>query len=990
MSPIKRLVCFSTLVVLVAASGAYAQIGTINSAVVTPRVFNDVPGATFTPVNNYPALISFSEQDVSQAAGFANRDLWQFSNTGGTSAYQFQNGNYFQASFDLMLTGSPIAPRKEAGFLFSTVNDGDIQFIVNTDGHEVVQFGGISFYSFNASNGITYNSGDTIHLGLTYFLDANGKNALQFFANGTSSPVFEFGTNVGSGALDIGDGSTLGAYFQISNDPNNPTNSGTALFQNISFIPLSPTNYDVFLPVYQVTQAGVTATQASSLASSLNIPASLVTLSNGLVSFIDPTNYVAVPTTPVTNATIVSNLVAQTANQYPAIPISVQAINFSALSNLTVLDGSSALNSASSALGSSQLSPQFGTPAIEHTTFTVFYTNDSNIVISNSLPLDTAVNYQFFDPNGYPLVGPGAQVQLNYGATGNVTRLLYAARQLTPGPASVQLMSASQASNRVASLFPPNAHINLQVVYFCPPFLPVPVCPACPPPPWNPTNIIPWYSCTGTIDETNPVSGTVSPLTLMTQLIPATDDPNFVPSANLSASAPQGTQVVASVVATGGTAPYSYLWSGSDPATSTNVGASIAYTPTIRVGKPPLIIILSGASVTVSWPYPSTGFILESTTNLVPSAWSQVTSPVQTNSDVNSVTVLHTGRAQFFRLRLASQTLAVTETVTVTVTDANGVSAQATQSVAAQGVPIEATQDPAIDWGCESPYDPGLGSNDRASWQTGMIGNPGAGSQRFCWTGRSSWPGDFIEPPTPGVLPARPWIYGDADFSNWGVNSANIVLYIGHGNPNAISFIIYNYGSCGYVNPISVLWEPYYQQIYNAAVKMPNTCAGAGINYSVPNFIGSWRNSGPTVNDNLYWLCLLSCEVLQDYDAASKGAWTRWGPAFNGVHILTGFHSLAGAGTGFPNRFAYDMLHVGGVYPLTIQKAWFDAAAARGTGTPAAMGPIHWYPPLFGVSWGVWDFNDHYWGKGFVGPTIPRSQINGWWYIKGTGPVTFH
>src|ERR1039457_5548256 len=98
MSSIKRLVCFFTLVVLVAASGAYAQIGTINSAVVTPRVFNDVPGATFTPVNNYPALISFSEKNVSQATGFANRDVWQFSNTGGTSAYHFQNGNYFQAS----------------------------------------------------------------------------------------------------------------------------------------------------------------------------------------------------------------------------------------------------------------------------------------------------------------------------------------------------------------------------------------------------------------------------------------------------------------------------------------------------------------------------------------------------------------------------------------------------------------------------------------------------------------------------------------------------------------------------------------------------------------------------------------------------------------------------------------------------------------------------------------------------------------------------
>ena len=228
-----------------------------------------------------------------------------------------------------------------------------------------------------------------------------------------------------------------------------------------------------------------------------------------MVSFIDPTNYVAVPTTPVTNPTVVSNLVAQTVNQYPAIPISVEAINLTALSNLTVLADNSALNSAYSALGSSGLTPQFGTQAVDHAVLTVFYTNDSNIVISNSRPLDTAVIYQFEDPNGYPLVGPGAQVQVNYGATGNVTRLIYAARQLTPGP-SVQLMSASQASNRVASLFPPNAHVNLQVVYYCPLFSPTPQCPSCPPPPWNPTNIIPWYVFNGTINTTNPRSSKVS------------------------------------------------------------------------------------------------------------------------------------------------------------------------------------------------------------------------------------------------------------------------------------------------------------------------------------------------------------------------------------------------------------------------------------------------------------------------------------------------
>jgi hypothetical protein len=145
----------------------------------------------------------------------------------------------------LNLTGSPITPRKEAGFLFSTASNGDIQFIVNTDGHEVVQFGGISFYSFNnqTNNPITYNSGQNITLGMQYFLNSDGKNALQFYANGTPSPVFEFGPTVGSGALDIGDGSTLGGYFQIVNDSTNSLNSGTALFSNIAITVPEPSTF---------------------------------------------------------------------------------------------------------------------------------------------------------------------------------------------------------------------------------------------------------------------------------------------------------------------------------------------------------------------------------------------------------------------------------------------------------------------------------------------------------------------------------------------------------------------------------------------------------------------------------------------------------------------------------------------------------------------------------------------------------------------------
>ena len=234
MTLLQRYTCNATLIGLClgAASGAYAQgVNSINSAIINTRVWSDIPGAILTASDSYPSAISFNEQNVSATNGYANRDTWQFSSDGGASAYQFQNGDYFHASMDLTLTASSLAPRKEAGFLFSTASSGDIQFIVNTDGHEVVQFGGISYYSFSGNSIVSYNSGDLINLALSYFLAGDGNNALQFFANGIASPVFEFASGAG-----IGNGSTLGGYFQIVNDPSNPGNSGLANFQNIGII----------------------------------------------------------------------------------------------------------------------------------------------------------------------------------------------------------------------------------------------------------------------------------------------------------------------------------------------------------------------------------------------------------------------------------------------------------------------------------------------------------------------------------------------------------------------------------------------------------------------------------------------------------------------------------------------------------------------------------------------------------------------------------
>src|SRR6266496_3362017 len=188
MTFLRRCACCGIFIGLVVANAAHAQVTTINSANINPRAFNDIPGATLTTVSNYAALISFNEQNVSQSGGFANRDRWNFSNNGGTSAYAFANNDFFQVSMTLTLTASAITPRKEAGFLLSTIG-GDGQFIVNTDGHEVVAFGGpLPFYAFPS----TFNSGDTLTLGMTYFKDSAGKNAIVYSVNGVNSPIKEF------------------------------------------------------------------------------------------------------------------------------------------------------------------------------------------------------------------------------------------------------------------------------------------------------------------------------------------------------------------------------------------------------------------------------------------------------------------------------------------------------------------------------------------------------------------------------------------------------------------------------------------------------------------------------------------------------------------------------------------------------------------------------------------------------------------------------
>src|SRR5260221_2369056 len=140
---LRSLAFCTSLVGVMVASTAYSQVNSINSIRLYPREFSDIPGATLTTsiTLGSPYVLTFSEQGVSAPTGFANRDAWRFSNNGGTSPYLFSHNDYFHTQMTLTLTGTPTSPRKEEGFMLNTIG-GDGQFIVNTDGHEIVAFGG--------------------------------------------------------------------------------------------------------------------------------------------------------------------------------------------------------------------------------------------------------------------------------------------------------------------------------------------------------------------------------------------------------------------------------------------------------------------------------------------------------------------------------------------------------------------------------------------------------------------------------------------------------------------------------------------------------------------------------------------------------------------------------------------------------------------------------------------------------------------------------
>ena len=277
-----------------------------------------------------------------------------------------------------------------------------------------------------------------------------------------------------------------------------------------------------------------------------------------------------------------------------------------------------------------------------------------------------------------------------------------------------------------------------------------------------------------------------------------------------------------------------------------------------------------------------------------------------------------------------------TEEVVLEVTDANGLSATGSVSLGGPDT-VPGTTVPGgggfasfavgpTDGGTETPVTAGgcgVASNVSADGFKAALTSHGFGIE-FDWRGNSAWEQDFKDPSKPG-----------GDDSDW-VDDVDIAWYSGHGGPNGFTFNTNHTDTV--LAPADARWG----------------------------------------NRDLEWLQLQSCNVLMD-TTGTNDYFTRWGPAFAGLHVLNGYETGAGCVAGGLGGAFATRLFAGPSGPaLTVRQAWATAVIAKDPGKIyRSMGPIG--SPVNGVY--PWNFYDYFWGQGTTGPDI-ASPV-GFWALSG-------
>jgi hypothetical protein len=266
------------------------------------------------------------------------------------------------------------------------------------------------------------------------------------------------------------------------------------------------------------------------------------------------------------------------------------------------------------------------------------------------------------------------------------------------------------------------------------------------------------------------------------------------------------------------------------------------------------------------------------------------------------------------------------ETVHVVVTDANGIQMQASQTLevagGAGGLLFTAAVGGVSDYGTER------GVSDLCAAQQSAFNARFAldgYTRRFNWANSTAWERDFKQ--------------GGTGLDHLYVDNADITFYMGHGSGQGFTF--------------------------------ENNHDDTLLRYS--DAVGAWGNIDQE------WMALLSCSVIADTWGGLNWA-QRWGPTFDGLHLLLGFSNTAYDEDGFGNAFAQWMLgyRIGPVTlpPMPIRSAWF---LAKDGNQPSSV--ISCTMGVLGPS-GLSGYDDYFWGKGPVGPDVRGANIHGYWRVS--------